>query len=104
MKKILLLIVSVTGLTCCEGPFDEEPQKQTEQNFANPQKVGTLPDGRVVNVVRRVMGSGVHDHYIYFVGETITTNTTIPTGKTSYNQTTVLINGVEYVKKDSIKN
>lgn len=101
MKIIQILsIISFLSLVSCDGPNDPAPMAATKSSFENPEKVGTLQDGREVFCAKRDMESNSHPRYIYFVGNTITANHTVPQGKTSYNQVTVLIDGVEYVRKD----
>lgn len=89
-------------LTSCESPNDPGPISRTKDNLESPQTIGTLPDGRVIKMFERDRGSS-HNHYIYFIENgdgkttTVTLNTEVSAGKTTRNETTVLIDGVKYV-------
>lgn len=102
--KYLLLLVPILMVSCNPtGPDDAAPRAITESWFKNPQYVGTLPDGRVVNYVIRDMGSG-YDHYIYFVDGSMTLNTREKVGKTTYQRVIVEIDGVKYVPVEDPNN
>lgn len=92
--KIGTLIVTLVAalLLGCTNENSPGPREDTAKSFASPQQVGVLPDGRIVSVVWRSMGERVGVHYIYFVDNTITMNTT--EGKA--RKVVVLIDGVEY--------
>lgn len=102
--KLALLVFAaasiVAVLTSCERPTDPAPIARTHDNFASPRTVGVLPDGRSVSVV--VVDRGLsHDHFIYFVDNPdgkstdVTVNKTVSAGKTTYNEATVIIDGVK---------
>lgn len=93
MKYLLLLSLLMVS---CDGPDDSNPRALTAASFSNPQTIGTLPDGREVKLIVRNMGNS-ENHFIYFVGDTATTNYSVPQGKSHYNQVLVEINGVKYV-------
>ncbi len=97
--KLALLLLSLLSLSC-KRPNDKEPLEKTKKSFGSPEKIGTLSDGREIFLVVRDMGSG-HDHNIYFVGSSATLNQAVSQGKTTVNQITVLIDGVEYTKKEA---
>lgn len=96
MKKIILLCLTALMLSSCSDENSPESPRETEMSFGRPTKVGVLPDGRTVSVVIRERGNN-HDHYIYFVDNTISVNTNVQQGKTTRNQATVLIDGIKYV-------
>jgi hypothetical protein len=93
--KFTLLLLSLLSLSC-SGPKSKDTIEETKQNFKSPEKIGTLPDGREIFLVKREMGTALVPHYIYFVGSTITINNN--NGK--HSQIAVLIDGVEYTKKE----
>lgn len=81
-------------LSSCDDPIVS--LKNTKNSFSNPDIVGILPDGRTVSCVVRYIPNS-HKHYIYFTGSDVTVNTTLSHGKTTSNQTIVLIDGIEYI-------
>jgi ABC-type thiamine transport system substrate-binding protein len=91
-----VVLACIICVSCQESPDNPTALALTKQSFDNPQEVGTLPDGRVVKVVCRDMGTHA-THYIYFVDGVTTINRNVPQGKTSYNQVVVEIDGVKYV-------
>jgi hypothetical protein len=112
MKTKLLLLASTLislTLTSCESPNDPGPISRTKDNIESPQTIGTLPDGRVIKMFERDRG-GMHNHFIYFVENgdgkslTISTNTEVSAGKSTRNETTVLIDGVKYAPLEKNEN
>ena len=93
--KFTLLFLSLLSLSCSD-PKAKGQLEETKKSFASPEKIGTLPDGREIFLVKREMGTALTPHYIYFVGSTITINNN--NGK--HRQVAVLIDGVEYTKKE----
>lgn len=84
MKNIILPILIVAGLSGCVDDEDHVfANANTQQSFANPVVVGTLPDGRTVSRVVHY-AAGKYDKAIYFVesGE-VTVNTVVPSGTTN---------------------
>lgn len=106
--KSLLALLLAFALTSCSTP--EEAQATTEFNMKNPDTVGTLPDGRVVKHFVRERSNTSHDHHIYFIenpdgkSNTISTNYSVSEGKTTRNETVVLIDGVKYVPLEKHEN
>ncbi len=108
MKYTTLLISSIFGLlfASCSDPSDPSdpiPLAATAASIDAPIVIGNLPDGRQIKCFVRDMGSNQHNHYIYYVGDTVTTNQTVKQGKTSYNQVIVEIDGVKYVPLENNK-
>lgn len=97
----LLTVLAFLLPSCGDSPA--EAQAKTEASFDRPREAGTLPDGRKIKYVVVSRGASYHDHYIYFVDGAITVNRSVSQGKTTTNQVTVLIDGVEYVRKDAEK-
>lgn len=91
MKTILLLILLLVGLTGCVKS-ETEHNAVNQINAANPKKVCTLPDGRVL--YRITVENPNYNHYVYFFSTndttTVSVNYAVPQGKTSRNQTIVL--------------
>lgn len=100
MKKYFLFALSALVLASCES--QEAARKTTASNFKSPVEAGTLPDGRKVKYVV-VEVANTHDHYIYFVDNVISVNRNVSQGKTTSHLVTVLIDGVEYVRKDAVE-
>ena len=83
LLRTLLLIATVTLFSGCTNKTGA--QAQTQASFSNPEQVGTLPDGRKVYMVTRVIPFGLHDHYIYYVENGGTTvNHNVSAGKSTY--------------------
>ncbi len=101
MKSIIKFIILITGLTLvsCGPPRTAiADQAETNASIANPTVIGKLPDGREIKCIIRSMDSEYeYPHYIYYIGDVVTTNVAVPEGKTTYNQVTVEIDGVKYV-------
>lgn len=99
--KIILILISLAFLTSCSTEDSSEVTKENEKNFNNPKEIGTFPDGKKLFRVEYEMGASRHNHFIYYIsdGSVITLNKTTQQGKTSFNQTTIIINGEEYIKK-----
>jgi len=64
----------------------------------NGETVGTLPDGRVITRYRIDMGSGPgsHDHWVYVTNGSISINRNEQSGKTTYNEVQVILDGQRY--------
>lgn len=102
MKKYLLLIPILIALAGCGKVSDPEVRAANKENLSTEGfYIGTLPDGRTVKYYYIDRGSGNYPHFIYVVSDNSSTSTnfTQSAGKTSFNQTIVVINGKEYVEK-----
>lgn len=64
------------------------------------EEVGVLPDGRKIVRYGLHMGTNHHPHWVYVVDNVFTHNSEISQGKTTVNQTEVVINGVTYIPKE----
>ena len=103
--KLTLLLFAVAAFLSSCGEKENDPvlKERTQSNIQNAEIVGTLPDGRVVKVFQRVRGGIKYSHYVYFIengdgkSSTISTNSSVQNGKTTRNETTVLIDGTKYV-------
>lgn len=89
MKYILLSLLSLILLGCSS---QEEVNKENKGSFAAPETVGTLPDGRTIQVVQYRRTSTSSTHFIYFVGSDITINR----AEGKQHLVNVVIDGVEY--------
>jgi uncharacterized membrane protein len=91
MKKILALAVLSLALVGC-GPTQYEAAASNSVNLSNPQKIGSLPDGRVIERVTIVIPGKSHSHYVYFVeGGGSTVNRAVSAGKTTRIQTNAFL-------------
>lgn len=86
MKKIIALAVLTLALVGC-GPSKWEAEAINARNAQNPVKVGTLPDGRALNMIEIAIPDSDRKHYVYFINKAdVTTNYSVQAGKTSFNQ------------------
>lgn len=99
--KSLIPILGVAFLVvACDNPVEE--RQKTVASAANPEVIATLPDGRTLHRLT-VFVPNQADHFVYFFRDknglkdtsTVSVNYSVPTGKTSYNQT-VVIDGKTY--------
>lgn len=102
MNKIALSLIVAVSIVGCTDENSHEVRIANKENFSSPKEVGVLPNGQVVKRVTLERGAH-HNHYIYFADGAITVNHAVPHGKSTVNQVTVMINGVEYIKKESAK-
>lgn len=102
MKKLIVffcfvIAISLFAISGCTVHNDPAIMSSNKSVLAgNGEEVGTLPDGRKLVRYRLAMGSNIHDHWVYVVGNTITINRTESHGKTSSNHVDVIIDGVNY--------
>jgi hypothetical protein len=92
MKSLLFIVLSLCFVSC--APSEKEKKefaKNTAHSFQNPDKIGTLSDGR--GVYRITVDNQYYDHYIYFIkgSPEITVNWTVQQGKTSVNQVNAIL-------------
>lgn len=86
MKAILMVCAALLLTSCVSQEDREEAAMETARSFSQPEVVGTLPDGREVKVVVRVIPQQ-HSHFIYFVENGgVTTNREVSVGKTTQLQ------------------
>ena len=106
MKHLFTFMLAVGLLFvngCGKTPAERDAVNQ--YNAANPRKITTMPDGRIL--YRIMVDNPDYDHYVYFFStndtNTITINHTVPAGKFNRIQTIVL-DGQEFnlvpVKRD----
>lgn len=87
MKKLLLIPLLCLGLVGCNEPTPSIKGKEFT--------VGTLSNGKTLKCVK-IDRESSSAHYAYFVEDTVTVNYSVQQGKSTRNETIVLINGVEY--------
>ncbi len=100
-KRITLacIVVFMTiGLGGCSTKRTEGEQHQveseTESSLAKPEIIGKTPDGQTVYRAHITnVPYGYHDHWVYWIGQTVTVNHEETAGKTTTNQVEVTING-----------
>lgn len=92
-------LAAATALVLLVGCDVEEDRRQAqvhnEQSLTRPELVGTTPDGRQVNRVLVLYKDPDHislrKHYIYFVGNDVTVNYDVSSGKATVGQTIALL-------------
>lgn len=93
MKSIYLLFLCTIFVACEKSPIEQKTI--TQENFNNPEFVGTLPNNKKVMRVWAQLKQ--KEHAIYFIengeGTEITVNYPIQTGKVTINEVVVLLNG-----------
>jgi hypothetical protein len=94
MKLLSLLLIPFL-LVGCSDEYDAEQKAATKASMESPENIGVLPNGKTLKRIKIDRGDK-HDHFVYFVDETVTINYAVPQGKTTANQVTVLIDGIEY--------
>ncbi len=103
MKHLLLLALSVLALTACDDPAIVNATNKTQLS-GDGEEIGTLKDGR--KVVRFAVDRvNERTHYVYVVsdGSSVTENHSTG-GKHPKTETTVVIDGKEYIEKPAIEN
>lgn len=100
-----LFLLALVG--CSDSPTVEQERRQIaqkvdEQAVLKPQLVVTLPDGREVYRIKITntpascdsgCGANGQPHFVYFVGETLTVNRVVSSGKSTRNEVEVIVNG-----------
>ena len=105
MKKLFLILpLFLIGCAPYNSPEKKILNKATLSD--EPEYVGTLKDGRTVGRFYikndgRLDGEWVHNHWVYVISDnsSSTVNYSVQSGKTTRNETIVIINGKEYVEK-----
>lgn len=97
--KIGLLIFAVSTLSAC-GPTAQEAIVLNTNSLKSPETVGTLPDGQILQVVVVRRADNAYPHYVYFVGNTVTVNHSVSSGKTTRNDVQAFIG---YADKDILE-
>jgi uncharacterized protein YcfL len=98
MKKLIIPLLLLAGLIVgCDSPEKAKAFNQSSVN--NPEFVAKMPDGRSLYCVQIDRAELAHYHYVYYFGnddvKTISINSEIKSGKTSYNEV-IVVNGREY--------
>jgi hypothetical protein len=100
-NKIILSIVTAIIFTACRGRNDPETLEANRANAQSPEFVADTPKGKLFRINIDMGSTGSKDRIYYFDtnNETININRDVKHGKTSRVETTVIINGVEYIRK-----
>jgi hypothetical protein len=92
---VMTLTISLPLLVSCDSQAERDTQNAA--NARQAESAFTLPDGRNVKRMEVIMAGLAHNHYVYFVDNTVTVNHTVKQGKTSYSAVEIFIDGVKYV-------
>ena len=102
IKTFVIVVVAIVALTGCRDRNDPQTKANNWVNANTPEFVVDTPKGKLFRIWID-MGSGKHPDRIYFfenaTNNTISVNKTISNGKSSHVETTVVIDGVEYIRK-----
>ena len=106
MKNYLIFIVAALALVGC-GPATPSQiasmQAENQNNSINPMLVATTPQGKLYLIfVRPYPKNENHYDRVYFFDNnpTVSVNTEVKHGKHTVTETSVLVNGKEYVPKN----
>ena len=101
-RNLIVCLLTVLTLTGCFRSPDEK-ERFISESVKNPKYVTKLPDGHEIYLVKIDLNDSDtvgHYHFIYFLKlpdtNTVTVNHTQSVGKTSYNQSIVIIDGKTY--------
>lgn len=104
-NKLFVCIIAALALVGC-GPATPSQiasmQAENQNNSSNPMLVATTPQGKLYLIFVRPYPKNV-DHYdrVYFfdTNATVSVNAEVKHGKHSTTETSVIVNGKEYVPK-----
>ena len=100
MKKIFFACVAAFVLIGCRGRNDPETLAVNRVNTNSPEFVADTPKGKLYRIMID-MGSTPSDRVYYFeYSNEVNVNQTVKQGKTSHVETTVILDGVEYIRKN----
>ena len=104
MNKLYFLpLVLAAFLTGCDTPEKAQERMNNTAYFAShPQLIATNTAKGNLYRFQVDIGRGSQNHWVYYFDNstnTITINNVEPVGKSSYNKV-VVIDGVEYIKRD----
>lgn len=94
------VVLTVAALSCVGCTQHDDPAVMAHnrgQLATSGVVVGVLPDGRRVVRYCLDMGTDLHDHWVYVVGDTVTVNHAEQHGKATQNHVEVVIGGVRYI-------
>lgn len=105
-NKLFFCVVAALALVGC-GPATPQQiastQAENQNNSKNPTLVATTPQGNLYLIfIRPYAKNDQHYDRVYYfdTNATVTVNTEVKHGKHSVTETTVLVNGKEYVPKN----
>ena len=105
-NKLFVCVVAALALVGC-GPATPSQiasmQAENQNNSSNPMLVATTPQGKLYLIfVRPYPKNENHYDRVYFFDNnpTVSVNAEVKHGKQNVTETTVLVNGKEYVPKN----
>lgn len=101
MKKLIFICLLL--LAGCENDTPKIVEKRQKEFKSGGYVVGTLNDGR--KVTRYEIENFSRNHWIYVVDSTasVSTNFEFSEGKTTKNETVVVVDGVQYVPAEKVE-
>jgi len=100
-KLVCSLAAIVLLATGCDDIRSPEIRETNQRNVNYPIFVADTPKGKLFQITIERGGGRHADRIYYFENDTnITINSTVPSGKSTYNQAVMVINGIEYVPKN----
>lgn len=99
-NKTILIVVAAITLCGCRDGNDPETKAINSVNANAPEFIANTPKGKLYRINIDI-GSGIRPDRIYFFENSneVNINRTISSGKTTRPEATVLIDGVEYIRK-----
>lgn len=103
MKRLIFICLLL--LAGCDNDTPEINAKRQKEFNSGGYVVGTLNDGRKVTRYEIVNANPQHNHWIYVVDQTASVSHSfeVREGKTTRNETIVVVDGVEYVPAEKIE-
>lgn len=100
-NKIILSIITAIIFTGCRERNDPETLEANRVNAQTPEFVADTPKGKLFRINIDMGSTRSKDRIYYFDtnNETININRDVKHGKSSRVETTVIIDGVEYIRK-----
>jgi hypothetical protein len=98
--KLFVLLIAATSLVGCRRENDPETRAINQVNANAPEFVANTPKGKLYRIIIDI-GAGRHEDRIYYFENSneVNINKTIQSGKTSRTETSVIIDGKEYILK-----
>jgi len=98
----IFVIVAAVVLVGCRGRNDPETIAANRVNANSPEFVTDTPKGKLYRIMIDMGITTSSDRVYYFDrSNEVNINQTVKQGKTSHVETTVVIDGVEYIRKEN---